>query len=69
MKSLGGRKGADLGIDVLREVVGQEVVIAAGGNGGHHGLKKVIPPKLSALDQVCHPLIPRIQLQSRTVLE
>ena len=36
-----------LGIYVLWEVVGQQVIVAACCDGGDHGLKEVIPAKLA----------------------
>ena len=52
-----------LSIYVLWEVIGQQVVIAAGCDGGDHGLEKVVPAKLALLDKISHPLIPGVQLQ------
>jgi len=54
----------DLGLDVGGEVVGQQVVVAARGDGADHRLEEVVPPKLPAADEVCHPLVPGIQLHT-----
>ena len=56
--------GGHLAVNVGREVICQQVVVAAGGDGLDQGLEEVFPAKGAAAYQVCCILEAWVQLQS-----
>lgn len=57
-------EGARLAVDVGQEVVGQQVVVPARGDGLHQGLEEVLPAKGAVPDEAHRILEALVQLQS-----
>lgn len=55
---------AHLGLDVGGEVIGEQVVVTAGGDRVDQRLKEVRPPKHTLPDQAHHVLEARVRLHS-----